>query len=223
MPVITATPAAKSSTNEISETTLLAGLALTSFSALLLELALTRLFSVVLFYHFAFLAISIALLGLGAGGVSAYLLKSRLAGTATRSLAARLCMTNAAVVVGMLEIVLRVPVALQVSWGNFGRLTVLYLAAAVPFFLTGLLFAVVFARESRRIPRLYGADLCGGALACLAIVPLLNWIGGPNTILFAGVTMVAAGAVWAESRATRRTAGLFGIALVGLIAAKHSC
>ncbi|HEY7616812.1 MAG TPA: hypothetical protein VH744_08415, partial [Terriglobales bacterium] len=45
---------------------LLAGIGLSSFSALLLELSLTRLFSVVLFYHFAFLAISIALLGLGA-------------------------------------------------------------------------------------------------------------------------------------------------------------
>ena len=52
---------------------LLAGIGLSSFAALLLELALTRLFSVVLFYHFAFLAISIALLGLGAGGVFAYL------------------------------------------------------------------------------------------------------------------------------------------------------
>ena len=53
---------------------LLVAIALTSFSALLLELALTRLFSVVLFYHFAFLAISVALLGLGAGGVFAYYL-----------------------------------------------------------------------------------------------------------------------------------------------------
>ena len=40
-----------------------AGVAATSFAALLIELALTRLFSVVLYYHFAFLAISIALLG----------------------------------------------------------------------------------------------------------------------------------------------------------------
>jgi spermidine synthase len=222
MPVITATAAYKSSTNEISEKTLLAGLALTSFSALLLELALTRLFSVVLFYHFAFLAISIALLGLGAGGVSAYLLKSRLARTDTRSLAARICMTNSAVVVGMLEIVLRVPVALQVSWSNFGRLTVLYLAAAVPFFLTGLLFAVVFARETRRIPRLYAADLCGGSLACLAVVPILNWVGGPNVVLVAGATMAAAGTIWAESRSGRRNAALFTIALVALIGANYS-
>src|ERR1700683_2023713 len=83
---------------EIPEKTLLAGLALTSFAALLLELALTRLFSVVLFYHFAFLAISIALLGLGAGGVFAYLLKKRLAATATRTLAARLCIANSILV-----------------------------------------------------------------------------------------------------------------------------
>ncbi len=55
-------------------------MALCSFAALLLELALTRLFSVVLFYHFAFLAISIALLGLGAGGVFAHLGKNWLAG-----------------------------------------------------------------------------------------------------------------------------------------------
>ena len=63
---------------EIPEAILLVGLGLTSFASLLLELALTRLFSVVLFYHFAFLAISIALLGLGAGGVFAYLLKKRM-------------------------------------------------------------------------------------------------------------------------------------------------
>ena len=53
---------------ESRASTQLAGVLVMSFSSLLLELALTRLFSVILFYHFAFLAISIALLGLGAGG-----------------------------------------------------------------------------------------------------------------------------------------------------------
>jgi spermidine synthase len=222
MPVITPTPTPISSTTEIPEKTLLVGLALTSFAALLLELALTRLFSVVLFYHFAFLAISIALLGLGAGGVFAYLLKTWLAATDTRILAARLCMANSVVVVAVLEIVLHVPVALQVSWGNFARLTALYLATAVPFFLTGLLFAVVFARETHRIPRLYGADLCGGALACLAVVPLLNWVGGPNVILVAGAAMAAAGTIWAEFRSTRRKAALLALALLALTGANYS-
>ncbi|HUO13619.1 MAG TPA: hypothetical protein VMX38_01435 [Verrucomicrobiae bacterium] len=201
---------------------MLAGLALTSFSGLLLELALTRLFSVVLFYHFAFLAISIALLGLGAGGVFAYLLRARLAEFDTRPLASRLCLTNAAVVVIVLEIVLHVPVALEVSGTNFFRLTILYLAAAIPFFLTGLLFSVVFARETRHIPRLYGADLCGGALACLAIVPLLNWIGGPNTIVFSGITLAVAAGLWAETTNGRRYSAFLGVALAVVIAANHS-
>src|SRR6202051_662604 len=131
MPVIAATAASKSTANEISDKVLLAGLALTSFSALLLELALTRLFSVVLFYHFAFLAISIALLGLGAGGVFAYLLKTRLARVPTRILAARLCMINSVLVLVVLEIVLHVPVALTVTGKNFLHLSVLYLTAAL--------------------------------------------------------------------------------------------
>ncbi len=207
---------------EIPEKTLLGGLALTSFAALLLELGLTRLFSVVLFYHFAFLAISIALLGLGAGGVFAYLLKPRLAGIPTRTLAARLCMANSVLIVAVLEIVLHVPVALDVTGKNFLRLTILYLCAAVPFFLTGLLFSVVFARECARIPRLYGADLCGGAMACIAIVPLLNWIGGPNAILFAGIGLAAAAMIWADRHRVRRNAALLGVALGALIAANHS-
>src|SRR5271157_5857085 len=45
---------------------------LTTLATLLLELSLTRIFSVVFFYHFAFLAISIALFGLGVGGVFSY-------------------------------------------------------------------------------------------------------------------------------------------------------
>src|SRR5205085_7132804 len=48
------------------------GVALTTMATLLLELSLTRIFSVVFYYHFAFLAISIALFGLGLGGVFSY-------------------------------------------------------------------------------------------------------------------------------------------------------
>jgi spermidine synthase len=219
--IIQAAPAVPSPT-EIPERTLLAGLGLTSFAALLLELSLTRLFSVVLFYHFAFLAISIALLGLGAGGVFAYLLKKRLARTDTRTLAARLCIDNSVLVFVVLEIVLHMPVALEVSGRNFLHLSGLYIAAALPFFLTGLLFSVVFARETWRAPRLYGADLGGGALACVAVVPLLNWLGGPNTILAASVTMAAAAMIWAASSKARKLAGGLVALFVVLIVANHS-
>src|SRR5271166_639432 len=215
-------PAAVQAATPISPRGAALAIGLMSFSALLLELALTRLFSVVLFYHFAFLAISIALLGLGAGGVCAYLQKGKLSKYATRPLAAGLCMANSVVIVVVLEIVLHSRVSLDVSGQNFLRLTALYLAAAVPFFLTGLLFSVVFARESSRIPRLYGADLCGGALACLAVVPLLNWLGGPNAILVSAIALATAAIVWTETRETRRNAGLLALALVALTATNYS-
>ncbi len=197
-----------------------AGVAVVSFASLLLELALTRLFSVILFYHFAFLAISVALLGLGAGGVCAYLRRGWLARWGTRQLGAAICAINAAVIVAVLELVLHVPVSLELVGGNFLRLTLIYLASAVPFFFTGLLFSVVFARETRRIAQLYGADLSGGAGACLAIVPLLNFLGGPNAVLFAAVVMAAAAAIWAERR--RKLAVSLAIALAVVIAANHS-
>jgi hypothetical protein len=201
---------------------LLAGIGLSSFAALLLELALTRLFSVVLFYHFAFLAISIALLGLGAGGVFAYLKKTWLTRFETRNLAAWLSVANALLIPFVLYVVLRTPVSLELSQSNFLRLTVIYIASAIPFFLTGLQFSIIFARESGHIPRLYGADLCGGALACLGIVPLLNFLGGPNTILFAALIAAVAGSVWATTADVRRVTLTLASVLLGLIAANHS-
>jgi spermidine synthase len=205
------------STSHLSETILIPAIALTSFSALLLELALTRLFSVVLFYHFAFLAISIALLGLGAGGVFAHLWKPWLSKRGTRSIAAASCLLGALVIPVVLEIVLHVPVSLELSWGNFLRLTAIYACSAVPFFLTGLQFSVVFARECSRIPRLYAADLSGGALACLAVVPLLNWIGGPNAILFAGLVSAIAAALWSPTPRLRKiTLALTAILALGI-------
>src|SRR5512137_2408124 len=54
------------------------GVALVSLATLILELTLTRLFSATMFYHFAFLAISIALFGSAASGVFLYLVRPRL-------------------------------------------------------------------------------------------------------------------------------------------------
>src|ERR1700758_4964449 len=66
----------------------LVGIALISGTLLMTELALTRIFSVVMYYHFAFLAISIALFGISASGVFAYVARGRLARKPTAGLLA---------------------------------------------------------------------------------------------------------------------------------------
>jgi hypothetical protein len=196
--------------------------ALVSLASLLLELALTRLFSVVLFYHFAFFAISVALLGLGSGGVFAHVRREWLERFELRALGSWLCLLNSIFILAAVEVVLHTPVSLEVTGRNFGKLTVIYLAAAVPFFLTGLLFSVLFARSSDHIPQLYGADLAGGATACLAVVPLLNFIGAPNALLLASACMALASALWSDQFKMRRAACGLAAVFILLIAANYS-
>ena len=199
----------------VEHTRLTLVIACVSFSALLLELSLTRLFSVVLFYHFAFLAISIALLGLGAGGVFAYVRKTWLERYSVAQLGGVICLCNAAAVVVVLAVVLHSNVSLEFTARNFLLLTKVYLVSAVPFFGVGVFFSVVFARNAEAIGRLYGADLAGGALACLATVPALNWLGGPNTILLAALFVAAGGAICAGGK--WRTASVIAAAIVLLV------
>jgi hypothetical protein len=99
--------------------------ALTTLATLLLELSLTRIFSVVFFYHFAFLAISIALFGLGVGGVFSYIV----AGWKTplfRKLG-YLSMLNSLLVMAALAVV----VAEREHLGAWG-LTLIYFTTALP-------------------------------------------------------------------------------------------
>src|ERR1700744_3937836 len=186
----------QTSSTQMTPRTVMLAVVLVSLSSLLLELALTRLFSVVLFYHFAFFAISVALLGLGSGGVFAHVRREWLSRFDMRTLGYRLCLLNSIFILASVEVVLHTPVSLEVTGRNFGKLTIIYLAAAVPFFLTGLLFSVLFARSAKDISHLYGADLAGGASACLAVVPLLNLIGAPNALLLASAAMAVASALW---------------------------
>lgn len=192
-----------------------------SCASLLLELALTRLFSVVLFYHFAFLAISVALLGLGAGGVFAHLFRAKLSRWTIEQLGQTLLIANSLIMLLVLEVVLHSAVSLNLELRNFEKLTVIYLVAA-PFFITGLLFSVVFARETSQIARLYGFDLIGGALACLLLVPILNLLGAPNAVLCAAVLMAFAAALCASTQRQKATSGLIAVAYLTLIAANHS-
>src|SRR5882724_2158746 len=212
----------QTSLNQMPLQGVMLAVALVSFASLLLELALTRLFSVVLFYHFAFFAISVALLGLGSGGVFAHIRREWLQRFDIRPLGAWLCIFNSIFILAAVEVVLHTPVSLEVTGANFGKLSVIYVVAAVPFFFTGLLFSVLFARSTDAISHLYGADLAGGASACLAVVPLLNWIGAPNALLLASSTMAVAAALWAPKIKLRPVAYALAAIFAALMVANHS-
>jgi uncharacterized membrane protein len=144
---------------------------LTTLATLLLELSLTRIFSVVFYYHFAFLAISIALFGLGVGGVFSYIV----AGWKTplfRKLG-YLSMLNSLLVMAALAVV----VAQKEEPGVWG-LTLVYFTTALPFFVSGTIVSLAISETVERIDRVYFFDLLGASGGCLLLVPFLNHFGG---------------------------------------------
>ncbi len=185
--------------------------ALTTLATLLLELSLTRIFSVVFHYHFAFLAISIALFGLGAGGVFAYVVADW-RGNLFAKLGA-LSALNAVVVT--LSLILNL--SLRQDLG-FWSLALVYFPATLPFFLAGTVVSLAVAESIERVNRVYFYDLVGAGVGCLLLVPLLNSFGGPNTVLATAAFYAAAAGVWYSlaGRVTGRAVSV-GLALALLM------
>jgi hypothetical protein len=188
------------------------GVAFTTLATLVLELALTRIFSVVFFYHFAFLAISVALFGLGAGGVFSYVVagwrKPLFSKLGTLALA------DSVVIVLSLAFILT-------RRGEMNNLTLVavYIASALPFFLAGAIVSLAISETVERVDRVYFFDLLGAAAGCLLLIPLLEALNGPNTVIAAAVLLTASAAIWftiGESAWGRIVAVAVGLALVGL-------
>ncbi len=71
-----------------------------------------------------------------------------------------------------------------------------YFVAAIPFFLSGTILSLVIADTIERVNRVYFFDLIGASGGCAVLVPLLDWIGGPNTILVAAILFAVSAAIW---------------------------
>jgi len=170
--------------------------ALCTLATLLLELSLTRIFSVVLFYHFAFVAISVALFGLGVGGVAAYYMPATKDQESTWSQLGRFCTKNALLVVVTLLLVISRPLYLVVTWLNALQLAVVYIVCALPFLVAGVVVSLAISKTVKDVSRVYFYDLIGAAVGCLLLVPFLDWVGGPGTVIMAGAFFVLAGVLW---------------------------
>lgn len=183
-----------------------AGIASVSAALLMTELALTRIFSVTMYYHFAFLAISIALFGLSASGVFVYVMRQRLAGADTRELLAAAALAHALATVAALACLVRIRVGLNYTPGNLVLMIAIYTLASLPFFTGGSVISLAFARRSDRVNVVYAADLLGAAAGCLILIPLLNWLGAPGVVLVAAVLSAGAAVLFTPAPARRRVA-----------------
>src|SRR5260221_3521629 len=147
---------------------LLLGVMITSMAGLLIELSLTRLFSVLFYYHFAFMAISVALLGLGAGGLFSYWIVGDAPLDQLWEKLARLAGINAIVTIGSLAIILRMQISVNtINAQTLIPLAAVYFSAMVPVFFSGVILSVVISRTVAEAGAIYFADLAGAGMGGL--------------------------------------------------------
>jgi spermidine synthase len=192
----------------------LLGVALIAGGTLALQVLLTRIFSAVLFYHFGFLAISLALLGIGAGALAIYVRPGLVEG---RSAGRVLALSSVAFAV-LLPLVAAVLVRIdytytEVTFGFAARLGLACLLAVLPFLAAGVALAVAIRTYTPWIGRVYAFDLAGAALGAAAVVPLLWWVDAPTLLVALGGAGALAALLFAGADADRRVAA----AALGLV------
>lgn len=176
------------------------GIALISACLLMAEVALTRVFSVTIWYHFAFLAISVALFGTGAAAVGLYVAQNRLDPERTgRDLGLSSLVLSGVILVSEL-------VLLQVSsgWsssllGETGKLLTIFCASSAPFLVGGFTVGLAMTRHSANIHALYFWDLLGAALGCLLVIPAMDAVDAPRVLAATAVLAAVAGAALSTS------------------------
>jgi hypothetical protein len=209
-------------TSDSSSARHLAGVSLVSATLLMTELALTRIFSVVMYYHFAFLAISIALFGVSASGVFAYVSRRRLERYSTDRLLATESLVYAVSTIVALFWLVRLRVGLNYSPHNLVLMLTIYALAALPFFTGGLVVTLAISRLSSQINAVYAADLLGAAAGCLILIPLLDRLGAPGVVLSAAALSIAAALLFAPAASRRAIAAIGGAVLLAPIAGQLS-
>ncbi|GAB4560660.1 MAG: hypothetical protein Tsb0017_17710 [Geothermobacteraceae bacterium] len=217
-----------------------AGMFAISMAALMYELILTRIFSVLMWYHFASMAISLALFGFTVAALLVQLKPGLFPSERTGAICRRCCRLFALSLLLFFAIFLLFRLWPQfgyrvlsffhqpfyqpfqqgfynrgVPWSLLPVLAGLYLVTALPFFLAGLSVTLLLRRYLASIGRLYSWDLLGAGIGCLAIIGVLKLVGGESGLLVIALVGLLAATCFASG--WREHLPSLGLALVALV------
>ena len=204
-----------------------AGLFLVTLCTLMLQLLLTRIFSVTMWYHFAFLVISTAMFGMTLGAIIVYLLPRTFSGERVGYHLSLHCLLFAVSIVA--SFLAHVWISAHLGMGDsFGStalfLGVTYLIISVPFVFSGICVCLALTRFPTRIGALYAVDLVGAALGCVSLIYVLRFTDGPTAVLV--VACFASVGAWLFARghdqAQLATASFASAFVIGLLSLSHA-
>jgi spermidine synthase len=186
-----------------------------AFATLSYQVLITRFFSVVLYYHFAFAAISLAMLGLTHGAIAVYKNPERYAPDRVDVEFARHAWRFAVSGVGAMVVFLCLPLLVPADY-LLGALALAALAFVIPFGESGVCITLLLTRLPYGGGRLYAADLTGAALGCLGIIFALLVVDPVSATFW--IAAFAAGSGWVVTRhsvdgRSRRLSGAVALTL----------
>jgi len=187
-----------------------AGIFLVSLSALLLEFTLIRVLSVSLWYHFAFMIISVALLGFGISGVTILVSDRINKADINKYLVITSFLYAVSILVSFyfMNVVPFEPFSLLEDKIQFLYLPIYYLLITLPFFFAGLVIGQLFTRFRSDINKLYFFDLVGAGLGCFAFILVMPLFGGSGGIAAASLIAAISCIIFALGSSKLSTVGL---------------
>ncbi|MFZ6017152.1 MAG: hypothetical protein ACOYU0_06015 [Nitrospirota bacterium] len=191
---------------------------LCSLSSLAYEINLMRIFSISLWYHFAFMVISIAMLGIGASGtvLSLYTRLKKPSSIGIYGLLLGISISLSYVVSN------RIPFdPVRLSWDRIQLFYIglYYIVLSIPFFFAGLIIATAFSSISEKSGLLYGADLIGAGMGSIGVLYFMTIIGPDKSVFI--ISSIALLAALIIGRKGLKTASLIIILLNFLLIIFH--
>ncbi len=197
----------------------LAGLFLISLATIMDEILLTRIFSVTMWYHFAFGAISLAMFGMTVGALQVYQRPEIYDSSQAKRQMARSCLWFAITAVGSVMTHMLVPLASQLLFAVLW-IILSYCLLAIPFYFSGVAVCLALTKFPGNTSSLYAADLVGAASGCILLTYTLKVTDAPTAVIVLALLGSLAAAVLAADGGVpglSRTAAITSMVLAILV------
>src|ERR1044072_5727077 len=152
-----------------------------SLSVLLFEITLTRMFSIILWYNYAFMAISVAFFGLGIGAIVIHLIRNKIR---TENLPSKILGASIAFGISLPIFLFLIGYAIPPSTSF---IYLFFLVASIPFFFAGISMALIYLAMPKEVTKLDFVDLAGAARGTLILDYLVQGFGAESLVLFSGI------------------------------------
>jgi len=151
-----------------------------------------------MYYHFAFVAISVAMFGMTCGALMVYLFPSFFSRERVRFCLATASIGFAVAIVLSLLTHLAIPFRTDLSFVTVYAIALNYFILSVPFMLSGVVVCLALTKFPKQLSSLYAVDLGGAALGCGLLVLIMKIADAPSAVV-ASAVLAGIGAVFFSS------------------------